>query len=120
VTFLPPAPVPVRDLGLTTAEAIWLGVPAGYRKLTEAAAAGLGNGPSDDVVTLSSGAVASAGALRRFVQASAATSGDVVGVLAEPLGRWSRDPALGPEALMVRLRGGGESGRAWGRGSGVR
>jgi hypothetical protein len=109
VTFVPPAPVPVADLGVTTAEAIWLGVPAGERQRAEALQAGLSEGPSSDLVTLSPGALASAGALRRFVAASASLEGDVVGELAEPLGAWGREEAFGDRALLVRLRGGGDA-----------
>jgi hypothetical protein len=109
VTFVPPAPVPVADLGVATDEAIWLGVAAGERQRAEALLAGLTEGPSPDLVTLSPGALASAGALRRFVAASDGIAGDVVGELAEPMGSWGREEAFGEPALLVRLRGGGEA-----------
>ncbi len=105
--FTPPEPVEVEDLGLASSDAVWLGLPAQQQQLAQARRAGLVDGVGDDVVTLTAGAIASADALRRFVAVSDEVAGDVVGALAGPCGAWSDEPAFGPPARMVRLRGGG-------------
>jgi hypothetical protein len=106
-TFRPPEATPVELLGISTAEAQWLGAPAGERQRAEASAAGLAEGDSTDVITLSGPGVATAAALRAFATASDPVPGDVIGVLPDPIGAWSRHPAFGAPIAMVRLRGGG-------------
>lgn len=107
-TFVGPAAVDVEALGVSSAEATWLGRPAAHTLEGEARRARMKLGPSQDVVTLTPGAVATADALKRFVQASDGVTGDVVGRLADPLAPWSDEPCFGPPARLVRLRGGGE------------
>jgi len=109
-TFVLPAPVDVEGMGVSSHEATWLGVPARVRLLEAAKTAGLSttnDAPGQHVVTLSPGSVASGGALRRFAKACRGMNRDAVGVLAEPMGRFSQMPALGEPAHLVFLHRGG-------------
>lgn len=104
-TFLLPEPVPVEGLGFSTADATWVGEPLVERQRAEVLRAGLVLGDSDDVISLSPGAVATAAALRAFVVATDAEPSARLGVLADPVGQWSSHPAFGAPARMIRWRG---------------
>ena len=108
--FVLPAPVDVEGMGVNSHEATWLGVPARVRLLDAAKDAGLSTAapaPGKALITLSAGSVASGGALRRFARSCVGLNTDAVGVLADPLGRFSQMPALGGPATLIYLHGGG-------------
>lgn len=107
-SFLPPSSIPIPGLGVSTGEASWLGRPVDEVLRAQAAVAGIDGDNPDDVITLTPGAVATADAMRRFAEESQRLGGDVVGRLAGPYGEWAENPVFGPNARMVRLRGGGE------------
>jgi len=108
--FALPHSVDVEGMGIDSHTATWLGVSAREKLLEVAKDAGLGvggAGAGGDVITLSPGSVATAGALRRFRRVCRGATRDVVGRLAEPLGQYGDMPALGDPARMVFLKGGG-------------
>lgn len=109
VFVLPPA-IEVEGLGVDSHTATWLGSNAVETLRDAAQDAGLAlraPAPGDDIITLSPGSVATAGALRRFRRTCRGATTDQVGRLAEPMGRYHDMPALGNPARMVFLAGGG-------------
>lgn len=108
--FVLPEAVPVEGMGVDSLEATWLGRSARDKLLEVARDAGLSTGPprpGQSVVTLSPGTVATAGALRRFRRLCKGQDTDIVGRLADPMGRYADMPALGEPARLVYLAGGG-------------
>lgn len=108
--FVLPSPVDVEGMGVDSLHATWLGTAAREKLQEVASDAGLAirdPQPGDDIITLSPGSVATAGALRRFRRACNGQTRDMVGRLADPMGRYHDMPALGAPARLVFLSGGG-------------
>lgn len=106
-SFVAPASCVIPWVGTNTSDVTWLGRPAAESQRAHAHRAGLSEGASSDVITITPGGVATSAALRAFVQATDGVPGDVVGSLAAPYDRLSSAPCFGPPARLVRLRGGG-------------
>jgi len=109
--FVLPRSLDVEGLGVDSLEATWMGLQARDKLAEVAADAGLAvRAPAagEDIITLSPGSVATAGALRRFRRACAGATEDIVGRLSEPMGRYQDMPALGEPARLVFLSGGGD------------
>jgi hypothetical protein len=110
VRFRLPEPVEVEPIGVDTHSAIWLGQRADRVMLAEAARIGLSasEGPGDRL-TATPGGLATGAAMRAFLRAAQGVPGDVIGRLDGAVAPWCEEPAFGPPARLLLLRGGGEA-----------